>query len=103
MSEASRATARAPAHEAFLRFPVEGLRAYVARLAFRVVGAGRDDARGHGTDRTARPWRRAPVCIDNWAPLASLARGAPRPRDAADAGGLGRGTIRKVTNPPPYQ
>ena len=31
--------ARTPAHETFLRFPVEGLRADVARLAFGVLGA----------------------------------------------------------------
>merc|ERR1712138_262428 len=31
-----------PAHEAFLRFPVEGLRANIARLALRVVGARLD-------------------------------------------------------------
>ena len=39
MSEARRPAARAPAHEALLRFPVEGLRADEARLAFRVLGA----------------------------------------------------------------
>ena len=42
--EARRPAARAPAHEALLRFPMEGLRADVARLALRVLGArlGRD-------------------------------------------------------------
>jgi len=39
MSEARRPAARAPAHEALLRFPVEGLRADEARLALRVLGA----------------------------------------------------------------
>ena len=39
MREARRSAARAPAHEALLCFPVEGLRADVARLAFRVLGA----------------------------------------------------------------
>ena len=40
--EARRPAARAPAHEALLCFPVEGLRADVARLALRVLGAFRD-------------------------------------------------------------
>ena len=39
MREARRSAARAPAHESLLRFPVEGLRADVARLALCVVGA----------------------------------------------------------------
>jgi hypothetical protein len=39
VSKTRRPAARAPAHEAFLRFPVEGLRADEARLALRVVGA----------------------------------------------------------------
>ena len=37
--EARRPAARAPAHEALLRLPVEGLRADVARLALRVLRA----------------------------------------------------------------
>ena len=37
-----RAAARTPAHKALLRFPMEGLRADVARLALRVVRALRD-------------------------------------------------------------
>ena len=40
--EARRAPARTPAHEALLRFPVEGLRADEARLALRVLGARLD-------------------------------------------------------------
>ena len=39
MSKSSRPAARAPAHEALLRLPVECLRADVARLALRVVRA----------------------------------------------------------------
>ena len=39
MRETRRPAARAHAHEALLRFPVEGLRADVARLALRVVRA----------------------------------------------------------------
>ena len=39
MREARRPAARAHAHEALLRFPVEGLRADVARLALGVLGA----------------------------------------------------------------
>ncbi len=42
MREARRPTARTHAHEAFLRFPVEGLRADVASLALRVVRARLD-------------------------------------------------------------
>ena len=42
MSKSRRPAARAPAHEAFLRLPVECLRADVARLALRVVRAFRD-------------------------------------------------------------
>ena len=37
--ETRRPAARAPPHEALLRFPVEGLRADEARLTFRVIGA----------------------------------------------------------------
>ena len=37
--EARRSTARTHAHEAFLRFPVQSLRADVARLALRVFSA----------------------------------------------------------------
>jgi hypothetical protein len=40
--EARRTAARAHAHETFLRFPVEGLRADVARLPLRIVGARLD-------------------------------------------------------------
>ena len=39
MCEARRPAARTPAHEALLRFPMEGLRADVARLALGVLGA----------------------------------------------------------------
>ena len=39
MRKARRPAARTSAHEALLCFPVEGLRADVARLALRVVGA----------------------------------------------------------------
>ena len=39
MREARRPAARAPAHESLLCFPVQGLRADVARLALRVVRA----------------------------------------------------------------
>jgi hypothetical protein len=46
MREARRPATRTAAHETFLRFPVESLRADVARLALRVLGAllyrGRD-------------------------------------------------------------
>ena len=42
MGKALRPVARAPAHEALLRFPVEGLRADVARLALHVLGARLD-------------------------------------------------------------
>jgi len=44
MRKTRRAAARAPAHEALLRFPVEGLRADEASLALRVVRTflGRD-------------------------------------------------------------
>ena len=48
MREARRPAARAHAHEALLRFPVEGLRADVARLALCVVRARlRRDRDGH--------------------------------------------------------
>ena len=40
MREARRPAARTHAHEALLRFPVESLRADVARLALGVLGAG---------------------------------------------------------------
>ena len=39
MCEARRPAARTPAHEALLRFPMQGLRADVARLALGVVRA----------------------------------------------------------------
>ena len=39
MHEASRSAARAHTHETFFRFPMERLRADVARLALRVLGA----------------------------------------------------------------
>ena len=39
MRKPRRSAARAPAHEALLRLPMEGLRADVARLALRVVRA----------------------------------------------------------------
>ena len=42
MREARRSAARTPAHEALLCLPVEGLRADVARLALRVLGARLD-------------------------------------------------------------
>ena len=42
MSETRRPAARAPAHEALLRFPMQGLRADVARLALRVRRARLD-------------------------------------------------------------
>ena len=42
MRDARRPAARTPAHEALLCFPMQGLRADVARLALRVVGAFRD-------------------------------------------------------------
>jgi len=40
--DARRPAARAPTHETLLRFPVDGLRANVARLALRVVRARLD-------------------------------------------------------------
>ena len=39
MRKARRPTTRAPTHEALLRLPMQGLRADVARLALRVLGA----------------------------------------------------------------
>ena len=45
MCKPRRPATRAPAHEALLRFPVEGLRANIARLAFRVIGAFLDRGR----------------------------------------------------------
>ena len=42
MSEARRPAARTPAHEAFLRFPMEGLRANIARATLCVVRAFSD-------------------------------------------------------------
>ena len=45
MSDASRPTARAPTHETLLRFSVDGLRADVARLTLRVLGARLDRGR----------------------------------------------------------
>jgi len=42
MQETCRPAARAPAHEALLRFPVDGLSADVARLALAVVRARLD-------------------------------------------------------------
>ena len=45
MRETRRPAARAPAHEALLGFPVEGLCTNKARLALRVVGARLDGLR----------------------------------------------------------
>ena len=45
MGEARRPPARTHAHESFLRLPMEGLRADVARLALRVLGARLDGLR----------------------------------------------------------
>ena len=45
MSETRRPAARTHAHETLLCFPVEGLRADVARLPFRVVRASLDRGR----------------------------------------------------------
>ena len=45
MSKSRRPTTRTPAHEALLRFPMEGLSADVARLALRVLGALLDGLR----------------------------------------------------------
>ena len=47
MRESRRPAAHTPSHEALLRFPMEGLRAEVARLALRVLGARLDRGR-HG-------------------------------------------------------
>merc|ERR1711903_248557 len=42
VGKSRRPAARTPAHEALLRLPMEGLRADVARLALRVLGARLD-------------------------------------------------------------